>query len=259
MRRDERLMSPQESDRSHVRRVQEDSRRHADLQGRVMEKLHGLVLSLEAERDRLHAEVKALRGLLQGRDEEHSRPLPDVDAIVDENWRLTRRCVQVERQSANLASLVTASLRLHDSLDREEILKAIEEIVASFIGCEEMAILEVDREAGQLTRIGSLGLADGRLRSVPLEAGLIGRAVATGETYVANGKRADVDPTPDEADLTACIPLKVGGKVTGAVVLYRLLSHKLDLEEADHELFDLLSAQAATALYCAELHAREEG
>ncbi len=84
----------------------------------------------------------------------------------------------------------------------------------------------------------------------------IGRTAATGERYVRNGNAPDPAATSEEGDLTACIPLRVDGKVTGAIALFRLLSHKPGLEEADHELFDLLGTQAATALYCAELHAR---
>jgi len=44
--------------------------------------------------------------------------------------------------------------------------------------------------------------------------------------------------------------------VTGAIVIFRLLTQKPGLEEVDHEIFDLLASQAATALYCTRLHAR---
>ncbi|HEY7543367.1 MAG TPA: GAF domain-containing protein, partial [Blastocatellia bacterium] len=69
----------------------------------------------------------------------------------------------------------------------------------------------------------------------------------------------------DEADglehsnLLACIPLKLGGRVTGAIAIFSLLSHKPELEEVDYEMFDLLATHAATALYCTELHASRVG
>ncbi len=74
----------------------------------------------------------------------------------------------------------------------------------------------------------------------------------------------DVGPsTPDaafaperEKDLTACIPLKVDGKVTGALALFRLLPQKQGFEAVDHELFDLLATHAATALHASARQAR---
>ena len=49
--------------------------------------------------------------------------------------------------------------------------------------------------------------------------------------------------------MTACVPLKIGSMVVGAIVVFRLLSHKPALERVDHELFELLAVHASTALY----------
>ena len=56
--------------------------------------------------------------------------------------------------------------------------------------------------------------------------------------------------------MTACLPLTLDGRVTGAIVLFSLLPHKPGLRELDFELFDLLGTHAATALYCTSLHGR---
>ena len=42
----------------------------------------------------------------------------------------------------------------------------------------------------------------------------------------------------------------------GAIVIFRLLSHKPRFEALDHELFGLLATHAATALYSSDLHRR---
>jgi hypothetical protein len=39
------------------------------------------------------------------------------------------------------------------------------------------------------------------------------------------------------------------------IAIFRLLSHKLRIEDVDRELFELLAAQASVALYCTRLHA----
>jgi hypothetical protein len=46
----------------------------------------------------------------------------------------------------------------------------------------------------------------------------------------------------------------VGDRVTGVIAIYRLLSHKPELESLDHELFTLLSTHAGTALFASRLH-----
>ena len=249
-------MTPKDADRSYVRKVQESSRRYAEHHANMVERLELLVESLEAERARLQGEVKALRTVLAGREMEQSRLYQQLAEIVAENKRLSTEYVQVERQSSNLASLYVASFQLHGSLDRDQVLTAIQEIVIGLIGCEEMAVFSLDREKAELHRIAFFGLEPERLPTVPLGTGLIGRVATTGERYVKNGDAPHPAPAAGEADLTACIPLRVDGRVTGVLALFRLLSHKPALEEADHELFELLATQAATALYAAELHSK---
>jgi len=61
-------------------------------------------------------------------------------------------------------------------------------------------------------------------------------------------------PLPAEVDLTACIPLKLGGDIVGGIVVFRLLGHKGELTRVDREVFELLATHAATALYCSGLH-----
>ncbi len=81
--------------------------------------------------------------------------------------------------------------------------------------------------------------------------GPIGRTALTGEPYVP------VAPGADESGLTACIPLRLRDRVYGALALFRLLPQKSGrLESIDHELLDLLAAQAGPALHAASLLTR---
>ncbi len=249
-------MKPIGAKRDYARKVQEDTRRYAEHQAELVGKLEAIVTSLEEERAQLEAEVKSLRAAVQSREGDRSRLSKQMAEIVEENKRLSGEYVQVEEQSSSLANLYVASFRIHGSLDREEVLTAIQEIVISIIGCEEQAIFALDEAAGKLTRISSFGLEEDRLVSVPLGSGLIGRTAATGEAYISEDHPDEAPADPAEAGLTACIPLKVDDKVTGAIALFSLLSHKPGLADVDRELFELLETQAATALYCAELHAK---
>jgi hypothetical protein len=74
-----------------------------------------------------------------------------------------------------------------------------------------------------------------------------------GKTWISG--RDTAQDALDESNLVACIPLNLGGEVTGAIAVFSLLSHKAGFEDLDYELFDLLATHAGTALYCTELHA----
>jgi hypothetical protein len=94
--------------------------------------------------------------------------------------------------------------------------------------------------------LSSFGVETGPLARVPADDGIFGRVVLSGEAYV----RGDDEPAPiDQPDLTACVPLKLCGRVVGVVAIFRLLAHKRGLRDMDRDLLDLVSSQAAPALW----------
>jgi len=246
---------------SYVFKVREDTRRYVqDLLGEN-EKLRRLVASLESDKSRLLSEKMGLQEkLLTLREEldriyhEQSdlrRQLAEVEAA---NQSSSRQYFEVEQQNNNLANLYVASFQLHSTLDRGEVLAAIKEIVINLIGSEELAIYEMDDAGRELNLVGSFGIDPGAYASVPVGAGVIGRTAVSGEIYLA-AKGVDPSRSARETNLTACVPLKLGDQVRGVLAIFRLLPQKSGLEAIDYELFNLLAAHAATALYLTHLHA----
>ncbi|MGH7774850.1 MAG: GAF domain-containing protein [Candidatus Binatia bacterium] len=246
----------------YVRKVGEDTRRYVqDLLGDYKKTL-GLVASLEAEKQHLQEEKLRLQEQLlalkeeinrhHGEQVELRRQMADVETDVQ---RFTEQYVAVEQQNANLANLYVASFRLHSTLERQEVLGVIQEIIVNLIGSEEIAIFELDPKKSVLSLVASVGIEPARYQAIPLGTGCIGRAALTGELYLHDGN-AGSSMSPQETHLTACIPLKVDGQVSGVIAIFRLLQQKPDLEALDHELFDLLATHAAVALYCTELHSK---
>ena len=208
-----------------------------------------------------------------------------VQSLIDENYRLSRRVgdlvteleeqsrrfseryVEVEDQNTKLANLYVASYQLNGTLDRERVIASIKEIIINLIGCEELAIWELDHVLGALILTGSFGIDAGAWASIPLGSGVIGAAAMTGDRFIAeeNGSAdtpvcADKSVRPTSADksvrstnLVACIPLKLDDRVVGAIGIFSLLQQKQGLEPIDYELFDLLASHAASALYCTSL------
>lgn len=188
--------------------------------------------------DRRRAEEERLRSRLAELESEHRRVLDDY--------------VAAQEQSSHFTSLFVALSRLHGTLERREVLAAIQEVVVNMLGSEELAIFELGTE-GRLRAVHALGVGASRLADVPAGEGAIGRA-ALGHAFVAGDAARPEDP-----DLSACVPLRAGSRVTGALAVWRLLGHKPSLADADRELLELLSAHAGAALYAAGLHERHGG
>jgi putative methionine-R-sulfoxide reductase with GAF domain len=226
---------------AYVRKVQEDTQTFAHgLMGEV-ERLKVLVAALEEERERHRREEAALQAQIEG--------------IRHETEAYTSRYAAVEQQNSNLANLYVASYRLHGTLDRKEVVAAVQEIIANLVGSEEAALYELDSETQTLHVVESFGLDREQCPPVALGTGLIGLAARTGEILVVDPGQPS-GATGVESRLTACVPLKLDDKVTGVIAVFSLLPQKGGIEDLDRELFDLLATQAAFALYCTALHAK---
>jgi len=240
---------PQKMDREYVRRIREESQRFTTEQQALVQRLGEMVATLEADRGRLEARVQLMQEELLRRDRDQAELRHQVAEIVCENERLAGEYGAVERRSAELASLYVAAFRLHSTLDRGEVLTAIQEVIQSLIGCEEVIIFK--REGDVLRPLTAFGVEPQPWDPVRIGAGAIGRAAGRARCWI--NPEPDAGP-PSDATLTVCIPLVLDGRVTGAIALFQMLGHKLGLEPVDHELFELLSSHAATALYATELH-----
>ncbi len=157
----------------------------------------------------------------------------------------------IAEHNDSLAQLYVASTRLSEVLDRDEVVGSIREIVANFIGSEEVAIYEY-RGGSELALIGAEGIDRERMAELPLRGHVLGELVRGGQLFVSDSEAA-----PEGfAQLNACIPLHCRGRLVGAVLVFGLLKQKPALGPVDRELCELLGSQAAAALYRAQTYER---
>ncbi len=192
---------------------------------------------------RLAAELALAREAIAHANAERERLREKLGELEREHQRICDAYVAIQERTSSVAQLYVVLERLHGGGSREEALTAIQEIVINVVGSEELAIFE--RRGERLVLAQSFGVDPSTIREIPLGAGAIGRAAQSGALYVAG--RAGAAETAD-ADLTACIPLRAGDRVVGAIAIWRLLGHKPGLDDGDQELFDVLSAHAGLAL-----------
>jgi hypothetical protein len=239
---------------SYVQKVREDTNRILlDLKTQN-ERLRSLVAALESDRARLQTQrvrlqeqLMNVREELSQRIEEHEGLLRRLTEVERENQAVTCQFLDIEAQNTNLANLYVAGYQLHGSLDREHVLGAIREIIINLIGSEDFAIFERVGE-DLLELVGWFEEPPPTASHVRIGSGIIGQVAATGERFIAP---ADARA----AGVAVCIPLKVDGRVTGVIALFRLLPQKQgELQPVDEELLNLLASQAGIALHCTRLH-----
>jgi GAF domain-containing protein len=142
--------------------------------------------------------------------------------------------------------LKAARKRLAESKDQEDAIEAVREIVANFLGSEEMGLFRVDRRSGTFQVFWSFGidLEDYDLLRAMGEAGL--ERVMRGECHVELGAR---ERSGTMAKAQAFIPIGVADQTFAILAILRLLPQKIAFDSSDMELFKLLSDEAAQPLF----------
>lgn len=219
------------------------------------QRLRTVAASLQAEQERLEQEVSRLRDELVRREDDGRQMRDLLEDVARENQDSLDRYHAVVAQNASLANLYVATYRLHGTVDQQEVLSAMQEVIANLIGCEEIAVLEVG-PGSTLRPILTLGV-EGRFDQPLPSDGILATAVHNGRTVVLQpGQPKSSALEGPESGLSACVPLQVEGKVIAIIALFQLLPQKFDgLTDLDRELLNLLATHGATALYCTQLHA----
>ena len=219
-------------------RAQEQSRGHAD----EVAHLRSLVASLESELATTRDELEELRENLEG--------------MQQENSSFAQQYVRIEQQNSQLASMYVASYRLHTTLDFNELVDIIKEVVINLIGSERFAVYAWEDKSEGLLLVGHE--CEGELpfpQRVATGEGPIGVAIAEGQRQVAE---PEVVRVADGEQPIAVIPLRLDETIVGAIAIYQLLSQKDGFAAVDFELFDLLASHAAAAMFSAQVYSRSK-
>jgi putative methionine-R-sulfoxide reductase with GAF domain len=204
---------------------------------------------------RMQRRLASVEEELQALRAENAELKAQFQTVESENREFADRYVLVERQNSDLVSLYVASQRLHSTLQYEEVVTIVKEIVINFVGSEVFAVYVVDSAASKLVLVGHEGLEGVAPANIDIGVGTVGECAQSGQTYVV-AENAQVHQT--EKEPIACIPLKVGEDVVGVIAIYALLSQKAGFRAVDQEMFELLGGHAGTALYVSSLYAVSE-
>jgi nitrate/nitrite-specific signal transduction histidine kinase len=204
-------------------------------------------------------EVRRMRDQITQLTEENRRIAQRFREVEEENKDFAHRYIEIEEQNNNLANLYVASYQLHSTLDFREVIQIVQEIIINLVGAEAFAILLLDEKTNELKAIAYEGedvMPGVDTISTRLGEGILGTVAKTGESYYIN---QDVEGGAITLEKPlAAVPLKIKEHVIGLIVIYKLLQQKDAFSAVDYELFSLLAAHAATAIFSSKLYSQSE-
>jgi transcriptional regulator with GAF, ATPase, and Fis domain len=196
-----------------------------------------------------------LIGRIRGLETEYASLRERLREVEAENRAFADRYLEIEEENNNLANLYVASYQLHSTLDLDEVLRIIVEIVINLIGADVFAIYLLDERRQELRAVAAEGIEASRVPACRMGEGRLGEAVAAGapQTFDEPG-----GPARDPERPLVCIPLRIEQQALGAIAIFGLLQQKQGFTALDQELFNVLAGHAATAIFAARLYSQSE-
>jgi hypothetical protein len=148
--------------------------------------------------------------------------------------------------ATNDLRLAAARKRLAESRGQDDALEGLREIVANFLGSEEVGLFRIDGSGETFHIFWSFGI-DPEKYDLLLALGDAGlRRVMGGECHVELAAR---DQSGTMAKVQAFVPIRLANRTIAILAILRLLPQKHGFDGSDKDLFKLLSNEAALPLF----------
>ena len=223
--------------------VQNVYQRGVELTERLLQEHERLLLrirDLERDNGRLAALVAAAGG----------------DAAAAVAPPLDERQGAIEEELATLANVYVAGQQLASTLELPHLLRHMRELLNQLVGSRSFAVYLLDDRRENLVYLTGEAPPPRYARSIPLEGApgdpivaLLEKAVLAGMAHIAE------DPHDPRHAMAACLPMRFGEAVVGAIAIFAVLAQKLTFMPVDYELFRLLSSQGTSFLFLAQMYA----
>lgn len=202
------------------------------------------------------SEMESLSRKLKALEEEKHQLVERFNEVEKENADFANKYVEIEQENNMLANLYIASYQLHSSLDFNEVLRVIMEIIINLIGAEQFALMMLDEKTHVIKSVAAEGVENEQVPSVKVGEGIIGGVVKSGENFYG-GLMAAADPVNLLVPIV-CIPMKIKERVIGAIAIYKMFQQKESFGKLDYELFSMLGGHSATAIFSSKLYTESE-
>lgn len=255
---------PEDLKRERDTFIQQFFRRGAQLSEELLgdiERLREQVRELETENAKLRTHLasdNAIRDLLRKIEEletEKGRLVDATNTRADNSAEFAGRFAEVEGELANLGTVHVATVQLHASTTVRRAFRSLRDLLAQFLGASQFAVYWETDDRSALVPISVDGLSLKDAREFDLEMTAAAGAYLRNEIWTDPDLAGAVAQAGIQRPL-AVVPLSMSNQRLGAIVIFKMLPQKTRLEATDHDLFRLLSTQAAPAIVHAYLFAQ---
>ena len=141
-----------------------------------------------------------------------------------------------------------AGTRMEQSVDQAEALQALQEITASLLGAEQMALYQLDATGQSLSLCWSFGLDADKYAVLEVsEHRRLAEALA-GKVILRDVSSSDQYLLSKDESLNGIVPIRVNGAVAGALIIFRVVPHKDKFDFQDLEICKAISNCAGRAI-----------
>ncbi len=224
------------------------------------ERLRFRIAQLEesADKSKNEEKIRLYEDRIKILQEEIDSLLERYKKTEEENKDFASKYIEVETENNMLANLYVASYQLHSTLDFNEVLRIVIEIIINLVGAEKFALFLMDDKTNELIPVASEGLSSDELPKIKTGEGTIGTVAKEGESHFLKDMAAASAGKLDVSSPIVCIPLKIKEHVIGVISIYSLFAQKNSFSNIDYELFNLLAGHAATAIFSSRLYTQSE-
>jgi hypothetical protein len=176
----------------------------------------------------------------------HSNVRPVAAVLEADAAEFLRQAHEHLPQMDASTKLYAASQTLLLAMREERVVPALVEICSNLLGCEQLAIVEIERHTGTVLFLGEEGLSPEKREVLIRNEDVLEPRITPGSAWGPSDENGD--SALISLGISALVPLWRDQKSSGALVLFQLLPHRRRYEMEDREVLQLLSLYAGPCL-----------
>jgi hypothetical protein len=176
-----------------------------------------------------------------------SGSVPVADVMENASAEFLKQASQYSSDLSVWTKLYAANRTMLSAMREQKVGPALVEICSNLLGCEELAIIEIERPTEKIHFISVEGLR-------PEFSAALVQNVRTLESWIKPGNpEIAFDETANSSGLrslgiSALIPLWADEQSSAAIVLFQLLPQRTGFDAEDREVLQLLALYAGPCL-----------
>ena len=177
----------------------------------------------------------------------HSNLRPVAEVLEDGAAEFLKQSREHIPDLSAWTKLYAASQTLLSAMREGRVLAALVEICSNLFACEQLAIVEIERQPKAVHFLGEEGLSSEKREALIQNAQFLKPRITPGSAWIpSDDGQGDLDLA--SLEISALVPLWRDQRSTGAMVLFQLLPQRSGFDAEDRQVLQLLSRYAGPCL-----------